>query len=61
MSNLTNERKGDYYGVAKTWPHMKRRKLGTYLLYRAMKILLNEGERPLYQADFNKSNNSVNT
>ncbi|EDV26396.1 uncharacterized protein TRIADDRAFT_2710, partial [Trichoplax adhaerens] len=47
ISNLTNERKGDYYGVARTWVHVKRRKLGAYLLYRAMKILLNEGERPL--------------
>ncbi|RDD43740.1 Ankyrin repeat and LEM domain-containing protein 1 [Trichoplax sp. H2] len=61
ISNLTNERKGDYYGVARTWVHVKRRKLGAYLLYRAMKILLNEGERPLFQGDFHKRNKSTNT
>lgn len=48
LQNLTNIRKGDFYGQSVKWPESKRRKLGTYFLVKAMKIFLIEGEKQLY-------------
>ena len=51
LSRLTNKKRGDYYGRAASWNQKKRREMGVYLLKRALKILLNEGERQLRPND----------
>ncbi|XP_065146952.1 uncharacterized protein [Paramisgurnus dabryanus] len=51
LKMLTNQKRGDYYGVVSTWPVRKKRELGVHLLYRAMQIFLAEGERQLRPAD----------
>lgn len=51
IENLTNVKSGDFYGVAATWSHKQKKMFGVYLLYKAMKIFLNEGERQLYPSD----------
>ncbi|XP_064353554.1 ankyrin repeat and LEM domain-containing protein 1 [Dromaius novaehollandiae] len=48
---LTNQKKGNCYGVAASWPVRRRRRLGVHMLHRAMQIFLAEGERQLRPAD----------
>ncbi|XP_029906050.1 uncharacterized protein LOC115358288 [Myripristis murdjan] len=47
LNMLTNQKRGDYYGLVSNWPVKRRRELGVHLLYRAMQIFLAEGERQL--------------
>ncbi|XP_046753354.1 uncharacterized protein LOC124416390 [Diprion similis] len=47
LDRLKNSKSGEYYGVAATWSHHQKRSFGVYLLYKAMQILMNEGERQL--------------
>lgn len=51
LKMLTNQKRGDYYGVVSTWSVQRKRELGVHLLYRAMQIFLAEGERQLRPAD----------
>ncbi|KAL4658848.1 ankyrin repeat and LEM domain-containing protein 1 [Arapaima gigas] len=51
LKMLTNQKRGDYYGVVSTWSMKRRREMGVHLLYRAMQIFLAEGERQLRPAD----------
>ncbi|XP_042369553.1 ankyrin repeat and LEM domain-containing protein 1 [Plectropomus leopardus] len=51
LKMLTNQKRGDFYGVVSTWQAKKKRDLGVHLLYRAMQIFLAEGERQLRPAD----------
>ncbi|KAL1255449.1 hypothetical protein QQF64_013510 [Cirrhinus molitorella] len=51
LKMLTNQKRGDYYGVVSTWPVRRKRHLGVHLLYRAMQIFLAEGERQLRPVD----------
>lgn len=51
INNLKNLKNGTYYGLPATWPHKERRMLGLYLLYKAMGIFINEGERQLRPDD----------
>lgn len=51
INNLSNVRTGDFYGKCATWNQKQKRKLGVYLLYKALQIFLNEGERQLNPAD----------
>lgn len=51
IRHLTNQKKGDVYGVVKSWPEKNRRKLGAYLVYKALNIFLSEGERHLGPLD----------
>ncbi|KAJ7993452.1 hypothetical protein DPEC_G00272580 [Dallia pectoralis] len=51
LKMLTNQKRGDYYGVVSTWPVKKKRELGVHLLHRAMQIFLAEGERQLRPPD----------
>ncbi|KAJ8277400.1 hypothetical protein GJAV_G00074750 [Gymnothorax javanicus] len=51
LKMLTNQKRGDYYGIVATWPLKQRRELGVHLLYRAMQIFLAEGERQLRPVD----------
>ena len=49
--NLTNLKSGDFYGAASGWEEDKRTELGTFLVYKAFKIFLQEGERQIRPAD----------
>lgn len=51
LKMLTNQKRGDFYGVVSTWPLKRKRELGIHLLYRAMHIFLAEGERQLRPVD----------
>ena len=51
LHNLTNMRKGNYYGEAKEWSAKHKRQLGTILLRRACAIFLAEGERQITPVD----------
>lgn len=51
MSNLVNLKSGEYYGPASIWRARQKKQLGIYLLYRAMRIFLCEGERQLRPGD----------
>uniref|UniRef100_UPI00398E7CF2 uncharacterized protein n=1 Tax=Pristiophorus japonicus TaxID=55135 RepID=UPI00398E7CF2 len=51
LQMLTNKKRGDYYGVAATWPMKRQRRLGIHMLHRALQIFLAEGERQLRPAD----------
>ncbi|XP_062865323.1 ankyrin repeat and LEM domain-containing protein 1 [Trichomycterus rosablanca] len=51
LKMLTNQKRGDYYGMVSTWPAKRQRDLGVHLLYRAMQIFLAEGERQLRPVD----------
>ena len=48
---LTNQKRGDFYGVASNWQVKRKRELGVHMLSRAMQIFLAEGERQLRPAD----------
>lgn len=48
---LTNEKRGEFYGVSETWTARQRKQLGAYLVYRAMQVFLAEGERRLGPLD----------
>ena len=51
MHNLTNMKKGNYYGEAKEWEPRKKRQLGTVLLRKACAIFIAEGERQITPVD----------
>ncbi len=51
IHNLTNIKKGNYYGAAKNWKHEYKCKLGTILLKKACAIFLAEGERQIKPED----------
>ncbi|XP_068517675.1 ankyrin repeat and LEM domain-containing protein 1 isoform X2 [Anas acuta] len=51
LQSITNQRKGNCYGAAASWPPERRRRLGVHMLHRAMRIFLAEGERQLRPAD----------
>ena len=51
LAKLTNEKRGDFYGVAYSWSSDKKLSLGFALLYRSFKIFLFEGERQLRPLD----------
>ncbi|XP_030583537.1 uncharacterized protein LOC115779163 [Archocentrus centrarchus] len=51
LKMLTNQKRGDFYGIVSNWHTKRKRELGIHLLYRAMQIFLAEGERQLRPAD----------
>ncbi|XP_055594473.1 uncharacterized protein LOC129745426 [Uranotaenia lowii] len=51
IHNLTNLKRGDYYGKTLSWPMKRRKQLGILLLYKAMLIFLAEGETQLLPSD----------
>ncbi|KAL5004171.1 hypothetical protein ScPMuIL_017627 [Solemya velum] len=51
LEKLTNQKRGDYYGIATTWPRKEKRKMGVYLLKKAFQIFLAEGERQICPLD----------
>jgi hypothetical protein len=48
---LLSCRGGDYYGSAAGWLEGRRRQLGAFLLFKAFKIFLQEGERQIRPVD----------
>lgn len=54
VENLTNLKRGDYYGITKTWSTRDRKKLGVLLLYKAMHVFMVEGESQLRPDDIKK-------
>ena len=53
--NLTNLKGGDYYGRTAVWSEEKKLRLGTFLLFKAFKIFLQEGERQIRPVDLRPS------
>ena len=51
MHQLTNMKKGNYYGESKDWNQKKKNQLGVVLLKRACAIFLAEGERQITPID----------
>lgn len=51
VENLTNLKRGDYYGMTHSWTMRERKQLGAALLYKAMQILLLDGESQLRPED----------
>ncbi|XP_058829448.1 ankyrin repeat and LEM domain-containing protein 1-like isoform X2 [Topomyia yanbarensis] len=51
VQNLTNLKRGDYYGKALSWPMKRRKQLGILLLHKAMLVFLAEGETQLLPSD----------
>ncbi|XP_011497266.1 PREDICTED: ankyrin repeat and LEM domain-containing protein 1-like [Ceratosolen solmsi marchali] len=45
---LGNCKRGDYYGIVATWKKREKYELGKYLLFKALQILLVEGERQIF-------------
>lgn len=54
VENLTNIKRGDYYGAAKTWTPRDRKRLGVLLLFKAMQVFMVEGESQLRPDDIKK-------
>lgn len=50
LENLTNLKRGDYYGVH-AWTMRERKQLGAALLYKALQIFLVDGESQLRPDD----------
>ncbi|XP_011864630.1 PREDICTED: uncharacterized protein LOC105560279 isoform X2 [Vollenhovia emeryi] len=46
--HLGNSKGGEYYGIAATLGMQQKQKFGRYLLYKALQIFLQEGERQLF-------------
>ncbi|VDM07747.1 unnamed protein product [Wuchereria bancrofti] len=51
LRNLTNVRRGDYYGPAKNWTTKEKTIYGSYLLFNALSIFHVEGCREIYEDD----------
>ncbi|XP_050095660.1 uncharacterized protein LOC126577772 [Anopheles aquasalis] len=51
LANLTNLKRGDYYGKCVSWPLKRRKQLGILLLWKAFLIYLAEGETQLLPGD----------
>lgn len=44
VRSLTNLKSGESYGICQTWPNRKKKHLGIFLLFKALKMFLLEGE-----------------
>lgn len=51
LENLSNMKKGEYYGVAKNFSMRQKRQLGVALISRALRVFLAEGESQLLPFD----------
>lgn len=51
LNRLTNMKRGDFYGTAKTYSMRHKRQMGVGLLYKAMTMYLAEGESQLKPFD----------
>lgn len=48
---LKNEKAGIYYGVAASWNAKQKKRLGVFLLYRAMRMFIADNEVQLKPTD----------
>ena len=51
LPQLTNQKRGEYYGLCSSLPLRKKRNLGIFFLYKAFQIFLQEGERQIKEED----------
>lgn len=51
LQQLTNLKRGDYYGASVSWNMRLRRQLGAALLYKTLQVFLAEGESQLRPDD----------
>ncbi|CDW53584.1 LEM and Ank domain containing protein [Trichuris trichiura] len=51
LKNLTNKKRGEYYGPASSWASARKRCLGALLLQKAMQIFILEGQRCFHEHD----------
>ena len=51
LSQLTNQKRGEYYGLCAKLELAKKRRLGIFFLYKAFQIFLQEGEREISRED----------
>uniref|UniRef100_A0A8R1Y4E4 ANK_REP_REGION domain-containing protein n=1 Tax=Onchocerca volvulus TaxID=6282 RepID=A0A8R1Y4E4_ONCVO len=51
LQNLTNVKRGDYYGLAKNWTTKEKTVYGSHLLFNALSIFHVEGCREIYEDD----------
>lgn len=51
VENLSNMKRGDYYGISKVWTMRERKQLGVSLLFKSMQVMLAEGESQLRPHD----------
>lgn len=51
LGRLKNEKCGKYYGVVASWNVKMKRRLGSYLLYRAMRMFIANNETQLKPTD----------
>ena len=55
LDHLTNHMKGKCYGAAQTWDSCRFRQYGSFLIIRAMQMLLLEGERHIRPHQISKN------
>ncbi|EFX69142.1 hypothetical protein DAPPUDRAFT_62611, partial [Daphnia pulex] len=51
LSNITNIKRGQFYGSCKSWSNSDKRRWGCLLLFKAFHIFLHEGENQLRPGD----------
>lgn len=51
VRSLTNIKSGEFYGVVQGWPQKKKKQLGIYLLFKALRMFLLEGESQISPMD----------
>lgn len=51
LRHLTNQKGGKYYGPVRMWPITCRRKLGVFIVFKALRVYLAEGESELSPED----------
>lgn len=51
VRSLTNLKSGEFYGIVQGWPQKKKKQLGIYLLFKALRMFLLEGESQISPAD----------
>jgi len=54
LNSLTNQNRGSYYSISKTWSEKQRRNIGVYFLKKALQIFQGEGERQIFRDDILK-------
>ena len=51
VRSLTNLKAGEFYGVVQGWPQKKKKQLGIFLLFKALRMFLIEGESQISPVD----------
>nr|XP_039257744.1 uncharacterized protein LOC120334326 [Styela clava] len=56
LKHLTNQKRGDYYGAASSWDVRRKRLYGSFLVKKAMEVLMVEGERQIRPSNLKSHN-----